>query len=80
MNFSELYMVLSKSASNLVKALHENEKTNLKRLTPYAFSRAVGSDKLVKTQMVINELIKNKIINEHLELTSRGEKLSRSLN
>ena len=65
---------ISKRASNILRALVENEKTNAKRLTPLTFSKAIGTEKLSGAQIVLNELIDNDILDEHLELTSFGRR------
>ena len=65
---------ISKRAINILCALVENEKTNVKRLTPLTFSKAMGTERLSSTQMVLNELIDNDILDQNLELTSFGRR------
>ena len=79
MQVLEQKMEISKRASNILRALVENEKTNVKRLTPFIFSKAIGTEKLSGAQMVLNELIDNDILNEHLELTSFGRRYTKKL-
>ena len=79
MRVSKKKIEISKRANNILRTLIENEKTNVKRLTPLTFSKAMGTEKLSSTQMVLNELINNDILDEHLELTSFGRRYTEKL-
>ena len=79
MRVSKKKIEISKRANNILRTLVENEKTNVKRLTPLTFSKAMGTEKLSSTQMVLNELINNDILDEHLELTPFGRRYTEKL-
>ena len=79
MRVSKKKIEISKRANNILRTLVENEKTNVKRLTPLTFSKAMGTEKLSSTQMVLNELIDHDILDEHLELTSFGRRYTKKL-
>ena len=79
MRVSKKKIEISKRANNILRTLVENEKTNVKRLTPLTFSKAMGTEKLSSTQMVLNELINHDILDQHLELTSFGRRYTENL-